>query len=120
MNFVEKAAEDVGHGLKVAGEDIAQGVKFVITDGDKLIKVISYVKQLSPEFKAELKALLDDLKPIAVAMAPVIASGGKDPAVDILAIQPVIQDVVKAAKDAYAFTPTLEAAYKLVEGDLTA
>jgi hypothetical protein len=118
MNEFEKAADEIGHGLKVAGEDIAKGVKFVITDGDKLIKVISDAKTLTPEFKAELKTLLDDLKPIAAAMAPVVASGGKDLGADILAIQPVIQDVVRTAKDAFAFLPTLEAAYKELEGDL--
>lgn len=33
--------QEVGHGLKVAGEEIVKGVEAIVTDGEKLIRVVA-------------------------------------------------------------------------------
>jgi hypothetical protein len=119
MNPFEKVADAIGHGVEVATKDVVKGVEYIVTDGEKLIRVVADAKQLSPQFKAELKTLMDDAKPIAEALAPVVATGGKDLAADILAVQPVIKDVVKLGKDVLSFLPILEAAYKQLDADLS-
>ncbi len=109
----------IGHGVEVAVKDVLHGAKDVLSVGGKVLKVISDVKAMSPEFKSNLATLVDDAKAIAVPLAPVVAAGGENVAADLLALAPVTQDVLKLVKDFIAFLPSVEAALKMVEGDLT-
>ena len=109
---------EIGHGVEVAVTDVLHGAKDVLSVGGKVLKVISDVKAMSPEFKSNLATLVDDAKAIAVPLAPVIAGGGENVAADLAALAPVTEDVLKLVKDFIAFLPSVEAALKMVEGDL--
>ena len=65
---------EIGHGVETVAKDIAKGAEEVLTVGGKVLKVISDVKAISPEFKSNLATLVDDAKAIAVPLAPVLAS----------------------------------------------
>jgi hypothetical protein len=107
---------DIGHGIKVGVEDIGKVAEDVITIGGKVIKVISELKALSPSFKQELSTLVNDVEKIAGPLAPVIASGGTNVAVDATALEPVVVDVIQLVKDFLSFLPTLDAAIKEIGG----
>lgn len=109
---------EVGHVLKEAGEKIVTIAEDVISDGEKVVKVVMTAKNLSPEFKAALSLVVDDVKPIAVVLAPIVLAGGKDPVADFAALAPVAQDVVKLVKDFLSFVPILETAFSEVAADL--
>lgn len=109
---------DIGHGIKVGVEDIGKVAEDVITTADKVIKVIESVKALTPTFKAELGTLVSDVEKIAGPLAPVIASGGTNIAVDATALEPVVADVIKLVKDFVSFLPTIESAFKTIGADI--
>lgn len=111
---------EIGHGVEVAAKDIAKGAEEVLTIGAKVLKVIADVRAISPEFKHNLATLMDDAKAIAVPLAPVLASGGENVAADLEAIMPVTQEVMKLVRDFLVFLPSIEAALKKVDADLTA
>jgi hypothetical protein len=109
---------EIGHGVEVAFKDVVKGAEDVLTVGGKVLKVISDVKAISPEFKANLATLVDDAKAIAIPLAPVVASGGENVAADLVALTPVVKDVMKLVKDFIAFLPSVEAALKTVDADI--
>ncbi|HEX6495381.1 MAG TPA: hypothetical protein VF018_07860 [Acidobacteriaceae bacterium] len=109
---------EIGHGVEVAVKDVLHGAEGVLTVGGKVLKVISDVKAMSPEFKSNLATLVDDAKAVAVPLAPVIAGGGENVAADLVALAPVTKDVLKLVKDFIAFLPSVEAALKMVDADL--
>lgn len=111
---------EIGHGVETVAKDIAKGAEEVLTVGGKVLKVISDVKAISPEFKSNLATLVDDAKAIAVPLAPVLATGGENVAADLVALMPVTEDVMKLVKDFIAFLPSIEAALKKVNADLMA
>ena len=118
MNPIEKAAEAVGHGIKVAAVDTVHVVEDVVTIGHKLIKVIEDGRALTPAFKQELATLINDAKTIATAAAPAVATGGANLGVDLGVLEPVVAGSVKLASDFVHFLPELEAALKKIEADL--
>ena len=109
---------EIGHGVAVATKDVVKGAEDVLTVGGKVIKVIADVQAVSPEFKANLATLVDDAKAIAVPLAPVVASGGENVAADLVALTPVVKDVMKLVKDFITFLPSVEAALKTVYADV--
>ena len=58
----------IGHGVEVAVKDVLHGAKDVLSVGGKVLKVISDVKAMSPEFKSNLATIVDDAKAIAVPL----------------------------------------------------
>jgi hypothetical protein len=108
---------EIGHGVAVAVKDVLQGAEDVLTVGGKVLKVISDVKAMSPEFKSNLATLVDDAKAIATPLAPVLASGGQNVVADLAALAPVTEDVVKLVRDFIAFLPSVEAALKKLDAD---
>jgi hypothetical protein len=108
----------IGHGVEVAVKDVLHGAEEVLSVGGKVLKVISDVKALSPEFKSNLATLVDDAKAIAGPLAPVVASGGQNVVADLAALAPVTEDVLKLVRDFIAFLPSVEAALKKVGADL--
>lgn len=108
----------IGHGVETAVKDVVKGAEEVLTVGGKVLKVIADVSAVSPEFKSNLATLVDDAKAIAVPLAPVIASGGENVAADLVALTPVVKDVMKLVKDFIAFLPSVEAALKTVYADI--
>jgi hypothetical protein len=117
---VNRVLSEIGHGVEVVAKDVAKGAGEVLTVGAKVLKVISDVKAMSPEFKSNLSTLVDDAKAVAIPLAPVVASGGENVSADMAAIVPVVTDVMKLVKDFLAFLPSIEAALKKVDVDLTA
>jgi hypothetical protein len=109
---------EIGHGVETAVKDVIKGAEDLLTVGGKVLKVISDVKAMSPEFKSNLATLVDDAKAIAVPLAPVVAGGGENVAADLAALVPVTQDVLKLVKDFLAFLPNVEAALKKVAADV--
>jgi hypothetical protein len=109
---------EIGHGVEVAVKDVVHGAEEVLTVGGKVLKVISDVKAMSPEFKSNLATLVDDAKAIATPLAPVLAGGGENIAADLAALAPVTKDVMKLVKDFIAFLPSVEAALKKVTADM--
>jgi hypothetical protein len=109
---------EIGHGVEVAVKDVVKGAEEVLTVGGKVLKVISDVNAISPEFKSNLATLVDDAKAIAVPLAPVVASGGENVAADLVALTPVVKDVMKLVKDFISFLPSVEAALKTVYADV--
>lgn len=109
---------EIGHGVGVAVKDVVQGAEDVLTVGGKVLRVISDVRAMSPEFKSNLAILVDDAKAIAVPLAPVVAGGGENVAADLAALAPVTEGVLKLVKDFLAFLPSVEAALKKVNADL--
>lgn len=109
---------EIGHGVETAVKDVAKSAEDVLTVGSKVLKVISDVKAMSPEFKANLATLVDDAKAIAIPLAPVVASGGENVAADLVALAPVVKDVMKLVEDFIAFLPSIEAALKTVYADV--
>jgi hypothetical protein len=109
---------EIGHGVEAAVKDVVKGAEDALTIGGKVLKVISDVKAISPEFKANLATLVNDAKAIAIPLAPVVASGGENVAADLAALTPVVQDVMKLVKDFIAFLPSVEAALKTVNADV--
>jgi hypothetical protein len=47
-----------------------------------------------------------------------VASGGENVAADLVALTPVVKDVMKLVKDFIAFLPSIEAALKTVYADV--
>jgi hypothetical protein len=109
---------EIGHGVEIAVKDVIKGAEEVLTVGGKVLKVISDVRAMSPEFKSNLATLVNDAKAIAIPLAPVLAGGGENVAADLAALVPVTEDVMKLVKDFIAFLPTVEAALKKVNVDL--
>jgi hypothetical protein len=109
---------EIGHGVETAVKDVVKGAEEVLTVGSKVLKVISDVKAMSPEFKSNLATLVDDAKAIAMPLAPVVAGGGENVAADLAALVPVTEDVMKLVKDFIAFLPSIEAALKKVAADV--
>jgi hypothetical protein len=109
---------EFGHGVEVAVKDVVKGAEDVLTVGAKVLRVISDVRAMSPEFKSNLATLLDDAKAIAIPLAPVVAGGGENVAADLAALMPVTTDVMKLVKDFIAFLPSIEAALKTVDADI--
>jgi hypothetical protein len=109
---------ELGHGVEVGVKDVVKGAEDVLTIGGKVLKVISDVRAISPEFKSDLATLVDDAKAIATPLAPVVASGGENVAVDLVALTPVVKDVMKLVKDFIAFLPSIETALKMVYADV--
>jgi hypothetical protein len=108
----------IGHGVEVAMKDVLQGAEDVLSVGGKVLKVISDVRAMSPEFKTNLAMLVDDAKAIAVPLAPVVAGGGENVAADLAALAPVTEGVLKLVRDFLAFLPSVEAALKKVSADV--
>lgn len=108
----------VGAAVKKVAADVVTGVKDVFTVGEKVLHVVSTVKQLDPTFAAELKQLINDAQPIATALAPVLAAGGENVVIDIAAIAPIAGAVVKLAQDFITFLPTLESAIAALSTDI--
>jgi hypothetical protein len=48
----------------------------------------------------------------------VVASGGENVAADLVALAPVVKDVMKLVKDFLTFLPSVEAALKTVYADI--
>lgn len=115
---MENIFTDAEHGVEVVVKDVAKGAEFILSTGEKTIKVIVSAKKLTPQLKTELALLLDDCKPIAVALAPVIATGGKDPVADFAALAPVATNIFKLVKDFVAYLPTLELAVSEIAEDV--
>jgi hypothetical protein len=109
---------EIGHGVETAVKDVVKGAEEVLSIGGKVLKVISDVRSVSPEFKSNLATLVDDAKAIAIPLAPVVASGGENVAADLLALAPVVKDVMKLVKDFITFLPSVEAALKTVYADI--
>jgi hypothetical protein len=109
---------EIGHGVETAVKDVAKGAEDVLSAGSKVLKVISDVNAMSPEFKANLATLVDDARAIAIPLAPVVASGGDNVAADLVALAPVVKDVMKLVKDFITFLPSIEAALKTVYADV--
>ena len=109
---------EIGHGVETAVKDVVKGAEEVLSVGGKVLKVIADVRAVSPEFKSNLATLVDDAKAIAIPLAPVIASGGENVAADLLALAPVVKDVMKLVRDFITFLPNVEAALKLVYADI--
>lgn len=110
----------IGHDIKVVAKDTVHGIEDAFTIGAKLIKIIESGESLTPEFKEELETLVTDLKPVAAALAPVIAGAGENTAADLAAIAPVLAGLKKAVHDFLTFLPTLEAAYETIKQDVAA
>ena len=109
---------EIGHGVETAVKDVVKGAEEVLSVGGKVLKVIADVRAVSPEFKSNLATLVDDAKAIAVPLAPVVASGGENVAADLVALAPVVKDVMKLVKDFITFLPSVEAALKTVYADI--
>jgi hypothetical protein len=109
---------EIGHGIETAVKDVVKGAEDVLTVGGKVLKVISDVKAMSPEFKSNLATLVDDAKAIATPLGPVVAGGGENIAADLAALAPVTKDVMKLVRDFIAFLPSVEAALKKVAADM--
>ena len=109
---------EIGHGVETAVKDVVKGAEEVLSIGGKVLKVISDVRSVSPEFKSNLATLVDDAKAIAIPLAPVVASGGENVAADLVALAPVVKDVMKLVKDFITFLPSVEAALKTVYADI--
>ena len=109
---------EIGHGVETAVKDVVKGAEEVLSVGGKVLKVIADVRAVSPEFKSNLATLVDDAKAIAIPLAPVIASGGENVAADLVALAPVVKDVMKLVKDFITFLPNVEAALKMVYADI--
>jgi len=109
---------EIGHGVEAAIKDAIKGAEDVLSVGGKVLKVISDVKAMSPEFKSNLATLVDDAKAIATPLAPVVAGGGENIAADLAALAPVTKDVLKLVRDFIAFLPSVEAALKKVAADM--
>jgi hypothetical protein len=109
---------EIGHGVEIAVKDVVKGAEEVLSVGGKVLRVIADVSAVSPEFKSNLATLVDDAKAIAIPLAPVIASGGENVAADLVALSPVVKDVMKLVKDFITFLPSVEAALKTVYADI--
>src|ERR1700735_4721132 len=90
---------EIGHNVETAVKDVVKGAEDVLTVGSKVLKVISDVNAMSPEFKANLATLVDDAQAIAIPLAPVVASGGDNVAADLVALTPVVKNVMKLVND---------------------
>lgn len=108
----------IGHGVEVGVEDVIKEAGKILSVGGKVIRVIHDVEAMTPQFKDELKQLIDDVKPIAIVLAPVVAAGGKNPIADFAAVEPVIADVIKLVRDFLSFLPALEGALAKLGEDL--
>lgn len=86
--------------------------------GEKTILVIEEVRVLTPQFKAELSLLIDDILPVANALQPVLASDGSNIGADIAVLKAAIPDVKKLVADFLKFVPTIETALKTLESDV--
>ena len=115
---MNRVLAEIGHGVAVAVKDVVQGAEEVLTVGGKVLRVISDVRAMSPEFKSNLAILVDDAKAIAVPLAPVVAGGGENVAADLAALAPVTEGVLKLVRDFLAFLPSVEAALKKVNADM--
>ena len=115
---VNRVLAEIGHGVGVAVKDVVQGAEEVLTVGGKVLRVISDVRAMSPEFKSNLAILVDDAKAIAVPLAPVVAGGGENVAADLAALAPVTEGVLKLVRDFLAFLPSVESALKKVNADM--
>jgi hypothetical protein len=82
--------QEIGHGLKVAGEDVVKGVEDVITVGGKVIRAIGDAKALTPDFKAELAKLINDAEPICKeGLIAIGGIGALKPTVHRMGLRPV-------------------------------
>ena len=115
---MNRVLAEIGHGVAVAVKDVVQGAEEVLTVGGKVLRVISDVRAMSPEFKSNLAILVDDAKAIAVPLAPVVAGGGENVAADLAALAPATEGVLKLVRDFLAFLPSVEAALKKVNADM--
>jgi hypothetical protein len=115
---MNRVLAEIGHSVAVAVKDVVQGAEEVLTVGGKVLRVISDVRAMSPEFKSNLAILVDDAKAIAVPLAPVVAGGGENVAADLAALAPVTEGVLKLVRDFLAFLPSVEAALKKVNADM--
>lgn len=115
----ESFAEKVEHGVEVAGKDVVKVVTFGLTEGAKLVKVIETAEKLTPQFKADLQVLVDDVKPIAIALAPALAAEGENIPVDIAALVAVAPQLMKLVKDFLSFVPAVESAFGTIASDLS-
>lgn len=86
--------------------------------GEKTVAVVREVRVLTPQFRAELTQLIDDINPVAAALQPVISSDGTNVGADLTAIKAALPDVKKLVKDFLAFIPTVEAAVKVLKSDV--
>lgn len=118
-------AHDIGHGIHVGADavahgavDVVHGIQSTISAGQKLIRVIHDGRELTPAFKAELATLTDDAKEIAAILGPVLATQGKVVSIDLAAIEPAIEHVVKLVRDFVTFLPTLESAVSKISADI--
>jgi hypothetical protein len=116
--YMSNVFVEIGHGVETAVKEVVKGAEEVLSVGGKVLKVIADVRAVSPEFKSNLATLVDDAKAIAIPLAPVIASGGENVAADLVALAPVVKDVMKLVKDFIAFLPSVEAALKTVYADI--
>lgn len=113
--FVQK----VEHGAEVAVHDVVKVATFAFTEGQKLVKIIETAEKLSPAFKSQLQTLVDDVKPVAVALAPAIASEGTNVAFDVAAVAAIVPQLAKLVKDFLSFEPLLSETFTAVEADLS-
>jgi hypothetical protein len=102
---------------ETAGKDIEHVAEDVVGVGSDLLNLLTQAKQLAPAFKTELATLIADVEPIAAVLAPVIATGGENPLLDLAAVGPVLADLKKLIADFIAFLPTLELAIADVKAD---
>jgi hypothetical protein len=115
----ENFFQEVGHDIKVGVEDAVKGVEYVVTLGDKLIKVIGAIKQLSPQFKTDLTTLINDAKNVATDVAPALASDGTNVTADMTAVTTALPAIIQLVKDVVAFMPLVEQAWQTIESDVS-
>lgn len=114
MNVFTTVVTDIGK----VGEKVVHIIGDVVTEGEKVIKVIETAEKLSPQFKADLQTLVNDVKPIASAFAPALAAGGSNVVIDVTALIAVAPQLIELVKDFLSFVPSIEAAFGEVVSDL--
>jgi hypothetical protein len=108
----------IEHVAEVIGTDIVHGVEVAVHVGTDVLKVLTSAKTLAPAFKSELSQLISDAQPIAAALAPDIASGGTNIAVDLASIGPLLPAIKTLVSHFIQFLPTLKLAVSDVEADV--
>jgi hypothetical protein len=100
------------------GTDIVHGVEDIVHVSEDVLRVLSSAQTLAPAFKTELAQLISDAQPIAAALAPDIASGGTNIAVDLASIGPLLPAIKTLVSHFIQFLPTLKLAVSDVEADV--
>jgi len=115
MNPVEHVAEEIGHGLRVAGMDVVKGIAYPFVHTAQFCSVIeTLIKEESP-VKTAVIQLVQDAEAVDVDAVVAIASKGLNIPADIAAFKDVVT-FFNAFRS--QFLPVVESAYKELQSDI--